>query len=312
MKKPALFVLGLLLLAFISIYFIIPQYITAKSIVHIDVTDANVFKFIIKPGSWKKWWPGGHSNTDSTVYTYNGITYTLQKSTNSDLQVQVKKGEDIMDSHITYLATDDGSTEVTWYASKQSSTSPFERIADFAGVKNTQKDMNSILEHFNQFMQKDINVYGIDVKLKKVKTPLLIITSVTTSSYPAMETVYTLIDKLRRQIIAGGAKETGSPMLNISKTDDKKYIVIVSLPINKVIQPGTDAKLNEMVKDANILEAEVKGGRNNIDNAFIQLKNYQKDHGLISPAMPYEQIITNRLAEKDTAKWITRVYWPIF
>ncbi|MFA6087358.1 hypothetical protein [Mucilaginibacter sp.] len=312
MKKPALFVLGLLLLAFISIYFIIPQHITAKSVAHVDVTDVNVFKFIIKPGSWKKWWPGEHTGTDSTVYTHNGTTYTLQKSTNSDIQVQVKKGDDVLDSHITYLATDDGATDVTWYASKQSSTNPFERIADFIGIKNTQKDMNTILGYFKQFIQKDVNVYGLSFKIKKITNPLLITTSTTTKTYPAMETVYGLIENLHKQIASQGAKELGSPMLNVNQTDDNEYEVRVALPINKAIIPGAGTKLNEMVKGGNVLEADVKGGPNTISGAFIQLKNYQKDHGLISPAMPYEQIITNRLAEKDTAKWVTRIYWPVF
>ncbi|MDB4999000.1 MAG: hypothetical protein JWR76_77, partial [Mucilaginibacter sp.] len=58
--------------------------------------------------------------------------------------------------------------------------------------------------------------------------------------------------------------------------------------------------------------ADVKGGKQTVANAFVQLKNYQKDHGLISPAMPFEILITNRLTEKDTAKWVTKLYWPIF
>ncbi|MDB5285109.1 MAG: hypothetical protein JWR05_58 [Mucilaginibacter sp.] len=312
MKKPALIVLGLLLLAFISIYFIIPQYITAKSVTRVDVTDVNVFKFIIKPGSWKKWWPGEHTGTDSTVYTHNGITYTLQKSTNSFIQVQIKNGGDILDSRITYLAADEGSTNVTWDALQQSSINPFARIAEFIRIKNMQRDMDSILMQFNKFMQKDVNVYGISFKIKKITAPLLITTSTTTKTYPTMETVYGLIENLRKQIASQGAKEAGNPMLNVNQTDNNEYEVMVAVPINKVIIPGANTKLNEMVKGGNILEADVKGGKQTVANAFVQLKNYQKDHGLISPAMPFETLITNRLTEKDTAKWVTRLYWPIF
>jgi effector-binding domain-containing protein len=312
MKKPALIVLGLLLLAFISIYFIIPQYIIAKSVTRVDVTDANAFNFIIKPSSWKKWWPGEPTGTDSTVYTHNGITYTLQKSTNSYIQVQIKKGGDVLDSRITYLAADEGSTDVTWYASQQSSTNPFTRIAEFIRIKNMQKDMDDILMQFNKFMQKDVNVYGLSFKIKKVTDHWLITTSTTTKTYPAMETVYGLIENLRKQIASQEAKETGNPMLNVNLTDNKEYQIMVALPINKAIKPGANTKLIEMVVGGNMLGADVKGGRQTVANAFIQLKNYQKDHGLISPAMPFEILMTNRLTEKDTAKWVTKLYWPIF
>jgi hypothetical protein len=312
MKKPALIVIGLLLLAFISIYFIIPQYITAKSVTRVDVTDANAFKFIIKPSSWKKWWPGEHTGTDSTVYTHNGITYTLQKSTNSYIQVQIKKGDDVLNSQITYLAADEGSTDVTWYASQQSSTNPFTRIAEFIRTKNMQRDMDDILMQFNKFMQKDLNVYGLSFKIKKITDHWLITTSTTTKTYPAMETVYGLIEDLRKQIAAQEAKEIGNPMLNVNLTDNKEYQVMVALPINKAIKPGANTKLIEMVVGGNMLGADVKGGRQTVANAFVQLKNYQKDHGLISPAMPFEILVTNRLTEKDTAKWVTKLYWPIF
>jgi effector-binding domain-containing protein len=312
MKKPALIVLGLLLLAFISIYFIIPQYITAKSVTRVDVTDVNAFKFIIKPRSWKKWWPGEHTGTDSIIYTHNGITYTLQKSTNSDIQVQIKKGSNVLDSRITYLAADEGSTNVTWDASKQSSINPFVRIAEFIRIKSMQRDMGDILMQFKKFMQKDANVYGISFKIKKITDHFLITTSTTTKTYPAIETIYGLIENLRKQTASQGAKETGNPMLNVNQTDNKDFEVMVALPINKAIKPGVNTKLNEMVVGGNMLEADVKGGRQTVANAFVQLKNYQKDHGLISPAMPFEILITNRLTEKDTAKWATKLYWPIF
>jgi hypothetical protein len=33
---------------------------------------------------------------------------------------------------------------------------------------------------------------------------------------------------------------------------------------------------------------------------------------LSTPAIPYQSIITNRLTETDTTKWITKIYQPIF
>lgn len=311
MKKPALIILGVLLLVFITIYYIIPQYITAKSNIRVDATDVNVAKFIMLKTSWKKWWPD--AKTDSTTYTYNGVVYMLQKSLNGDLQVQIKKGDDVLDSHITYLAAEDGSsTNIDWTALQLSSTNPFTRIAQYMRIKDIQSEMDAVLAQFKQFMKKDVNVYGVSFKITKIKNPYLLTTTSTSKTYPSMETVYGLIDGVQKQIANKGAKAVGCPMLNINQTDDNEYGVMVALPIDKIITPDAGFKLNAMVKGGNLLEAEVKGGKQTIANAFTELKNYQKDHGLISPAMPFETLITNRLAEKDTAKWVTNLYWPIF
>ncbi|TSD66076.1 hypothetical protein FFF34_001355 [Inquilinus sp. KBS0705] len=311
MKKPALLTLGLILIAFISVYFIIPQWIKTNNITQVDTTDENIAKFLVDKHQWQKWWPGEHSAADSNEYSYKGVTYILQKATNSDMQVQIKTGDLVLDSHLTYLAIDDGATKVTWYAQMQSSTNPFTRIAEFIRIKNTANGMTAILENFKRFMQTDTNVYGIKVNLKKINDPILLAKNMITPTYPTTAIIYKMIADLKLQIKAKGVNETNKPMLNITPIDNE-YHVMAAIPINKTIVPDTGTVINNMVKGGNILEADVKGGRGNIDNAFQQLKNYQKDHALVSPAMPFELIITDRIAEPDTAKWITQIYWPIF
>jgi len=312
MKKPVLIVLGLLLLAVISTYFIIPQNISVTGISHIDATDANVFKFIVKKNAWPKWWPGDHNPADSNLFAYNGMTYTLQNSTNSYIDVLIQTDKLELNSRITYLATGEGVSDVNWTAQKQSSLNPFARLAQYIRIKQQGKDIDSLLAHFKTFIQTDSNVYGIKVKLEKVTDPILLASNTTSTNYPATPAIYNIIANLRQQIKAQGATETNKPMINISKTDDNEYQLMVAIPVNKLISPAKGAVINKMVDGANLLATEVKGGRNTIDNAFVQLKNYQKDHRLISPAMPFELIVTDRLAEPDTTKWVTKVYWPVF
>ena len=62
----------------------------------------------------------------------------------------------------------------------------------------------------------------------------------------------------------------------------------------------------------NILTGEVKGGTYTINQAEMELKNFVTDFKRISPAIPYQSLITNRLQEKDTTKWITKLYYPIY
>ena len=311
MKKPALLVLGILLLAFISIYFIIPQNITATSTVTVDAIDGNVFKFLVKKEAWPKWWPGSHLVADSNLFAYNGTTYTIKKDANSYIEVNINTTKVELDSKINYLAADDGSTAITWEASKQSSLNPFERITEFVRIKNQQTEMDSILAHFKQFIQKDTNVYGLSIKIVKLKDEFMLATNTVTKTPPSEDLIYGMLDRLHKQIAAQNATETNKPMLNINKTDSNEYHVMVAIPINKTIPPGANAVINKLLLGGNSIQTGVKGGRGTIDNAFGQLQNFRKDYKLTGVAMPFELMLTDRSMEKDTSKWVTQLYWPI-
>lgn len=312
MKKPALLVLGIFFIAFVSIYFIIPQYITAKSSITIDSSDATVFKFLVQKEAWPKWWPGHHNPKDSNSFAFDGMMYTIKKDANSYIEVNINTTKVEFDSKINYLANDEGSTIVSWEGAKQSSLNPFVRIGEFIRIKGEQTDMDSILRAFKTFMQQDSNVYGMRIKIAHVKDGIMLATNTVSKTVPTVAETYALVASLRKEIAAQNAKETNKPMLNINKTDDNEYHIMVAIPVNKEITPGANSVVNKMVVGGNILESEVKGGRGTIDNGFAQLKNFQKDHRLISPAMPFELMITDRSAEPDTAKWVTKLYWPIF
>jgi hypothetical protein len=42
------------------------------------------------------------------------------------------------------------------------------------------------------------------------------------------------------------------------------------------------------------------------------MENYARDHKKQSPAIPYQLLVTNRLTEADTTKWITQINYPVF
>lgn len=312
MKKPVLFVFGILLLAFISIYFIIPQKIQATRVVEIDATDINISKFLVNKRPWAKWWPGKHVATDSSSYTYKNISFTLRQNTNSEMHALIRQDDIELNSILTYATTGEGMCEVTWFAEKQSSLNPFERVAEYFKIKRIAQDLDVVLADFKKFMQADVNVYGMSFTIAKIQHPIVLATTVNTNDYPAAGLIYSKVAELRKQIRAQNAMAVDSPIMNVHAVETGGYLVTVAVPINTIIEPGKNAMINKLVKDANALETQVKGGKNTILNGFAQLKNYQKAHRLISPAMPFESLITNRIAEKDTAKWVTKIYCPVF
>jgi len=83
---------------------------------------------------------------------------------------------------------------------------------------------------------------------------------------------------------------------------------------------ATDIKLKDnnefaskmLLRGGNLLEGEINGGQATIRKAFYEYENYIKDYEKTAPAIPYELIITDRTKERDTAKWITRLCYPVF
>ncbi len=61
-----------------------------------------------------------------------------------------------------------------------------------------------------------------------------------------------------------------------------------------------------------ILSTEIKGGEYAVETGFKELSNYISDNQLTSPAIPFQSLVTNRVMEPDTSKWITKLYYPIY
>ncbi|MET3979372.1 hypothetical protein ABIB62_001958 [Mucilaginibacter sp. UYP25] len=311
MKKPFLISFCILLLAFISIYFIIPQKIKTTHIVQIDATDVNVAKFLVNKKPWDKWWPGKHSASNPDLFTYNGIEFLLQKNTNSGIDVIIDPKGINLTGNISYLASSDEVCKVTWVTQTMSELNPISRVTGYLKIKQETKNIDSILSRFKQFMQQDSNIYGITVAAEKIKFPIVIATTTNTTSYPSVKIIYAAIADLKTQVSGQNAMELDSPMVNIHQVDNG-YQVMVAIPINKLITPSKGSVINKLPKGGNLLTTQVKGGFHTVEIAFNQLKKFQENKGLKSPAMPYGSLLTNRLREPDSAKWVTKIYYPSY
>lgn len=120
-----------------------------------------------------------------------------------------------------------------------------------------------------------------------------------------------MIEKLKNYLHEKGAKAESFPMLNVQYIDTKNYVVQVALPVDKKIIEGSNISLKWMVKGSNVLTGEVIGGIKNIADSMKEFDKYISDYQRSVIAMPFQLLITDRLKEPDTTKWITRLYYPV-
>ena len=60
------------------------------------------------------------------------------------------------------------------------------------------------------------------------------------------------------------------------------------------------------------LVAEIQGGPNKVENQLKEMENYVQDKNRNSPAIPFASLVTDRRKERDTLKWITNIYYPVY
>ena len=99
-------------------------------------------------------------------------------------------------------------------------------------------------------------------------------------------------------------------MVNITALADGRFKLRVALPTDKVIPNSGDVQSSEVPTDK-FLQADVVGGAGAVRAAFGSMNNYVSDFGRTIVAIPFASLITDRRLERDSAKWVTRIYWPI-
>jgi biopolymer transport protein ExbD len=152
MKRPALLVFGVLLAALISIYFVIPQYITVNVTVTVKTNQIDVARPLADQKQWHKWWPGKVLAGD-TSYNYNGIISTITDTASTYINFNINTGDDMLKGKLSYLAKGKETTNVILEAAKQSSLNPIIRIAEYIRIKNKEKQLKEILMALRAFIE---------------------------------------------------------------------------------------------------------------------------------------------------------------
>jgi hypothetical protein len=120
-----------------------------------------------------------------------------------------------------------------------------------------------------------------------------------------------MINELKDYIKKKNGEQTNPPMMNVFPVSNTGFEVMIAIPTKWDLPQEGNFRLKKMVL-GNILVGEVKGGISTVINAEKQLANYVFDHGKSSPAIPFQSLVTDRLLEPDSSKWITRLNYPVF
>jgi hypothetical protein len=204
------------------------------------------------------------------------------------------------------LRTD--TTLVHWNAIVRGGNAPWQRIQTWIKSRQIKNDVEKFLSGLHRW-EEPRHVYGFAIAHETVKDTAFIATRFASAHYPATAAIYEQVALLEQYIMEQGAQATGYPMLHVQATGTG-FEAMVALPVNRTL-PGTSTFAPKHMIMGNILSAEIKGGTSKMESGMKQLQYYVLDHGYTSPAIPFFSLVTNRMQEPDSAKWITKLYYPI-
>ena len=304
MKKWILLIACLLIVCLTCVYVFIPSEIKITTFVDAKTTRDGAFRVISSKQTWPKWLKTNTSNLDR-----NDLTFTPTGAGNYNTQIIIADKKNSVQSNINVLQLNDDSIIVNWQCALEKSTNPFEKIQQYFFAVNLKKNMDSALASLKIFIQNDKNIYGIDIRRERVKDSFMITTKQLFTQQPNMKDVYKLVDVLKNYAAKNNCIETNVPMLNILHDSDR-YRIMVALPVNKQVPTLSTISSIKMV-DGNFMVTQVQGGLATVQNALDQLQFYVADYNKTSMAITFQYLVTNRLQEADTTKWITKIYAPV-
>ncbi|HEX5150690.1 MAG TPA: hypothetical protein VFW07_04545 [Parafilimonas sp.] len=279
-----------------------PGQFSVSSTVLVKANMYGVYRCLTDKVNWQKFYSASDKNISTTIQQNNILpdAFNISYITNNVTY----------EGNIELLALNNDSSFIK-LSVKTNATGLFKKIKQYTYKSELKKTLNGVLGNMKNFFEKEENVYGSNIYKSTIKDTLLISIKTSFKSYPSVQDIYHLISQLQHYADKNGSKENGYPMLHIKNTDSPSFETMVALPVDKKLDDNDLIQRKEMFA-GNVLLIEVKGGIYTVSKAFTNLENYVADHDLQSPAIAFQSLITNRLQETDTTKWITRIYYPIY
>lgn len=312
MKKWLIGLISLLFLFSIGTYFFIPKKISITRAINANANQAGVFRFLSDEKNWNKWWPRGATDQGKdSVFEFGGYTFKLDDVRYNAVNITLKNNQHINTSvlHLVPIGVD--STKIVWNVLVNTGNNPFVKISRYYTAKKLSNSLDRILATLQSFISNTKNIYGLDIKKEQVKIEYVVSTKKVFSNYPETDAIYEMINSIKNYISQSQGKENDYPMLNIKSLDSANYLAQVGIPIAGEIPQNDRFFLKRLLKNGNILVAEMKGGRNVSDSAMKKMELFASDHKLFNIALPFLSLITDRKKEKDSNKWVTKIYYPV-
>ena len=313
MKKWLIGIGLVLVIATACIYVFIPRELEVSSMSLVRCNPQAVFRQVGHGGNWVGWWPGDQREGDGkAAYRYAGDVYSVSASSYPLTEVAILHAGAEIKSRMSVLSlSNKDSAAIYWQCRLSAGEGPIQRLRQYLFAHKLKGSMNGVLSKLRPFLEDERNIYGMNIGEASTKDTFLVATKAFLPGYPSTPDIYRLLGELREYIVREGAVENGYPMANVTKLSDSGFQLMAAIPVDRPLRDKGAIFYRRLVP-GKFLAAEVKGGDRSVRAGFDRLQEYVSDHQRTVMAIPFQVIVTDRMKEPDTTRWVTRWYCPVF
>lgn len=119
-----------------------------------------------------------------------------------------------------------------------------------------------------------------------------------------------MYDELETVLKKSKVTVTGYPFALYPSFTEESMDMICALPVAANAKVPARYKI-ETTSSSQAIKGVYKGDYNNLMALHLELDRYLQHKGLTMNGAPMEVYVTDPMAEKDTTKWITEIYYPV-
>ena len=278
-----------------------------------NANQAGVLRFLNDETNWKKWWPDSSSanGNPQTVLELGGYRFKKANTRYNSFEIYIEKDKNSESSVLNTLPLGIDSIKIVWSITLPDAINPFSKINHYFKAKDLGKKLEIILAAMQKYIGSVKNIYGIEIKQEKMQIDFMVSIKKSFVQYPTTEDIYREMGQIRKYIAQVKATENDYPVLNISARDSTHFELVVAIPVDKLVPDSGIFTQRRMLKNGNLLAAEITGGKYAVDSALKQIDTYAHDHQYLNIALPFQSFLTDRMKITDTSKWVTRIGYPI-
>jgi hypothetical protein len=294
--------IALIVILIAGVYIFIPSHLVVTKIVLVNCNRDGADRVLGDTAGWIRWWP----------HTGSGVNYKISERLHHGATIAIDDGGTDISSELNIFPLSRiDSSYLQWQFIRETSLDPLNRFRQYREAVKLNADMAVILDSLQRYLNDPKNVYGIRVLQASTKDSFLVETRHIMRSYPGTGDIYDLVKKLDLFVTRRGGVRTGYPMVNVDSQPDGQLILQTAIPVNIECRDSGDIVSRKLVK-GNYLESDISGGPATIKEALNRMRDYIADNKRTTMAIPFFSLITDRERETDTAKWVTRIYYPIY
>jgi predicted transcriptional regulator YdeE len=308
MKKIVIWIIASLVICF-CIVKLLPTTKIVSETVDVDCPIEALNRNISNPSYWTKWWPGKKLN--NFKYSFLEKEILINKILLNGFEGQAQSRGKQIKINLQALTISSYTSQINLTTQYAFSSNVVTKLIQYVSLLKDKSDFTKFLQQIQVVFSSTEKTYGFNIERQRVPNSSYISVKQSFTHSPTTEEIYSMIQELEKYIASQNSNVANAPIVNIYTDNNKEYEVMVAIATDRDLPSNTKYSLKNMML-GNIMVAEVKGDRKKIDECIQAMKYYISDYKKSSPAIYFERLITNRLAEKDSTQWITTINYPIF